>query len=844
MHSRELPIYALEAGLADALGAVNRVLIRAPTGSGKSTQIPQMLLDRGLAGRDGWEIVVLQPRRIAARLLAARVAAERDVPLGGEVGYQVRFEQAAGPRTRLRYVTEGILLRQMLADPELRKVDAIVFDEFHERHLYGDITLARALELQARRPELKVLVMSATLAVEPLEAYLAPCRTLHSEGRMHPVAIEYLPRAPAEREAVWDLAAEAFERLAADGLDGDTLVFMPGAYEIQRTLAALQTTRAAHGLRLLPLHGELPSAEQDAVVAPGGGPRVVVATNVAETSLTIPGVRAVIDSGLARIPRYDPQRGINTLRIERISRASADQRAGRAGRTAPGRCVRLWTERDHHARALEETPEIRRLDLAEVALTLKASGVPDLRAFRWLDPPAAGALDRAETLLRDLGALDAAGAVTPLGRRMLSFPVHPRYARMLIAAGDVGAVDTVAAIAALTQGRGLLVRAADGDARGRREDLLGDRAESDFFLLLRAWRYADRCGYDVNRCRALGIHAQAARQVKPLYEAFLRIAREEGLPAGGEPPEDEAVQRCILTGFSDHLARRLDEGTLRCELTHGRRGQLSRDSVVRHAPLIVAADVQEIEGRDVQTLLSLATSVKLEWLRELFPGEVIERTTAVYDRGAKRVLGERQEVFRELVLESRRSEQVPPDAAAALLAAEVRRGDLRLETWNEAVDQWILRLNFLARHAPDLGLPPIGPAERQTLVEQLCLGCVTAREVRERPALPVVQSWVSEAQRALVERHAPAKLALPGGHDARVTYAAEGPPRISRKIQDLYGLKESPRIALGRVAVTVEILGPNFRPVQTTQDLAGFWRDTYPAVKQELRRKYPKHEWR
>ena len=396
-----LPIDPLAGALLDHLDAQPRLVLQAPTGSGKSTRVPGMLLDAGRLGERG-RVVVLQPRRLAARMLAARVASERGGTLGGEVGYRIRLDNVTSRDTRIEFVTEGVLLRQMLASPDLPGVGALIFDEFHERHLYGDITLARALQVQeTTRPDLLLLVMSATLEAAALEKYLAPCHTLSSAGRTFPVSVEYLPRPLGDRTPVWEAAADELAALAP-GSEGDALVFMPGAYEISRTIGEIRARKELRDFVALPLHGELPPNEQDAAVlrVPGGPRKVVVATNVAETSLTIDGVRVVIDAGLARVGRFDPYRGINTLLIEKISRAAADQRAGRAGRTAPGRCLRLWTEAEHRDRPAQETPEVKRLDLAEVALTLKASGVDDLHAFRWLEPPESRALDRAENLLR------------------------------------------------------------------------------------------------------------------------------------------------------------------------------------------------------------------------------------------------------------------------------------------------------------------------------------------------------------------------------------------------------------------------------------------------------------
>jgi ATP-dependent helicase HrpB len=846
INPKELPIYEIEGALRQKLTTGNRLIITAPTGSGKSTQVPQILLDHGLLGEG--QVVILQPRRLATRMLAARVAQERRVKLGDEVGYQIRFDNISSERTSIKFETEGILLRQMLSQPDLKGVSAIIFDEFHERHLYGDITLARALQIQeSSRPDLKLIIMSATLAVEDLGIYLKPCSLLTSEGRAFPVDIQYLPKpVDFERTPVWEVAAEAFAQYGA-GSEGDVLVFMPGAYEITRTVQALQNLPAARGCLVLPLHGELSARDQDAAVESYDRRKIVVATNVAETSLTIDGIRLVIDGGLARVARFDPYRGINTLLIERISQASADQRAGRAGRTAPGRCIRMWTEREHYTRPLQELPEIKRLDLAEVVLTLKASGVEDIRTFRWLEPPEPKALDRAEMLLRDLGALDEqTGVITELGRRMLSFPVHPRYSRMLLAAHEYGCVRSVALIAALTQGRNLLVRRTGKDVSEDRDNLLGDDIESDFFLLMRAWSYADKNGYNLDRCRRLGIHAQSARQVGPLFEYFLKIANEQGLNVQSNQFSNEAIQKCVLVGFSDHVAHRLDTGTLRCLMVHGRKGVLARESVVQTAPLVVAAEVHEIEnsGGDLNVLLTLATAVKEEWLRELFPHDFSERLQAVYDPAAKRVYALKQVVFRDLPLESRRSDNPPQDQAAALLAEEVIKGTLTLKLWDHAVEQWIMRVNCLSKWCPDLQLPAISEEERRLMIQQVCLGSFSYKDIKEKSVWPVVKDWLSPAQVPLVDKYAPERINLPNERKARVTYVADASPYISVRIQDLYDVRETPKIAMGRVPVVVHILGPNQRPVQVTQDLAGFWKEHYPRIKQEMQRKYPKHEWR
>jgi ATP-dependent helicase HrpB len=484
--------------------------------------------------------------------------------------------------------------------------------------------------------------------------------------------------------------------------------------------------------------------------------------------------------------------------------------------------------------------------LTEAVLTLKAIGENDVKAFRWMEPPETRSLDRALLLLQDLGALDPERIITALGRRMLSFPIHPRYSRMLIAAGNYGCVRAVALIAALTQGRILLMRRQSGDVQENRENLLGQEAESDFFALMRVWQYADEHRYDLNTCRRLGIHAQSARQVQPLLHYFLDIARREGLKIEDRAPDDEAVQKCVLTGFSDQLARRMDSSTLRCQLVHGRKGVLASESAVRKSPLFVAAEVREIEGREreLNVLLGLATAIKEEWLRELFPDDFSEQIEIRYDPETKRVRAARQLLFRDIVLEIKCVDPPPADGAAARLAEEVIKGNLTLKQWDHEVEQWILRVNSLAKLCPELKLPAITQDGRQKMIQRVCLGAVSYKDIKERPVWPAVKSWLSGDQRAMVDKHAPARLELQNGRRAQLTYVADAEPFISLRIQELYDVKQIPKVAMDRMPVSVHILGPNHRPVQITKDLAGFWREHYPRIKREMQRKYPKHEWR
>ena len=831
-----LPIYELEPALLRIFrsGLPNkRVVIEAPTGSGKSTQIPQMLFSNGVL--NGGEVVILQPRRIAARMLARRVAEEMQVPLGAEVGYQVRLESAISTKTRIRYVTEGILLRRMLDDPELRGVSAVVFDEFHERHLYGDVTLARALDLQEKlRPDLAILVMSATLQTAELKQFLQPCDHLVSEGRTFPVEIRYA----APRTATGDDLPEHAARICAENMsrmpDGHALIFMPGAFEIRKTMEALGREKALKGMEILPLHGELPPQQQDAAVASGGARRIVVATNVAETSLTIDGVRLVIDGGQARTAAYDPNRGLNTLTIQSISRASADQRAGRAGRTGPGVCIRLWSESHHGKRPAAEVPEIRRMDLAEVALGLHAAGVEDLTAFRWFDPPDAKSLVLAENLLHQLGAIDAHGHLTPLGGRLTRHPLHPRQARVLEEATQRDCAPALALLMALLQGRSIFMKSQGGSAQRFHDP--DDR--SDFYPLLRAWQAAAAENFHPDACGRLGINGRAASEAARLAS---RLVRTQG-PV--ELPEHETLAKVLLAGYSDHVAKRSNAASTACEVVGKRRGTVAKESIIKGHELLVAAEMTEVQGRDIQVLLSLNTEIEETWLQEMFPDDFARTVGPTWDTLQRRVQQKETVRFRDLILRERQSGEPTDSAAATLLAEMVFDGSLVFNGWDDNAQQWLARLNFLRQHMPELELPEFTETDRRLVYEELFHGCKSYKEIKELNPAPALQAWLSHTQNQALQRHAPERIDLAAGRKAKINYAHGTEPTIASRIQDFYGQKETPRIAAGRVPLLIQLLAPNMRPIQVTKDLASFWLNSYPTIAKELKRRYPKHEWR
>ncbi len=847
----KLPIFEIRDSVIQALtsAATMNLLVKAPTGSGKSTQVPQFVLDSGIL-KESQRCIVLQPRRIAARMLAQRVAKERDSRLGAEVGYQVRFDNVTSRETRLIYVTEGVMLRQLMEDPELAKVGCIVIDEFHERHLDGDLVLAWALALQrTRRPDLKIIVMSATLVPGPLGDFMQPVKLLESEGRTYPVEVRY--QAPIrnartnEIEPIWDQTARACEALTAElGSTGDILVFMPGAFEIRKTITALQVRSCSKGRRIVSLHGEMTPQDQDAAVTPGEQAKIIVSTNVAETSLTIEGVRAVVDAGQARIASYDPRRGINTLTVQKISRASAEQRAGRAGRLGPGIAVRLWAERDQIHRAESELPEIQRLELSEAVLALHVASDKARLKIDWFERPAEAALKRAESLLRDLGAISSDEAkLTAIGMKMSAFPTHPRFARMLLAASDNGCVREAALCAALAQGREILMVGRNSSSF-KNEEFWEAHDISEFQALLRAFIRAHALNFDPQACGPLNVHALASREAGRSYDQFLRLAQRAGLAVNDEVAEPEALAKTLLAAFSDHLGVETSSGSRIYRVAGGYTGHLGKDAHIKAPRLLIASEITEVQGKALTVHMNLVTRVEEEWLHELFPADFTVAKRAQYDAINRRVMNLEEVRFRSLVLSSREKGEPDEGTAATLLADEVVAGRLQLTLWNERVEQWITRVNCLSKWMPDIEIPAIGEEDRRIIIEQVCHGATAYRQLKDKDVFPALHQWLSHAQRDLLERYAPERLNLKNGKTARIVYDEKQPPSVSVVLQQLYDVNENPKVAGGRITVTVHLLSPAQRPIQTTSDLGRFWRESYPAVRTQLRGRYPRHEWR
>ena len=836
---------ALREPLREALREPGAAVLVAPTGSGKTTGVPILLAeDPSIRGR----IVVLQPRRLATRVTATRVAALLGVPLGGaEVGFATRHERSIAANTRIRFLTEGLFLRQLLEAPDLPGIGAVVLDEFHERSLDADLLFGLIRSLRRTRRDLRLLVMSATLSAEPIaEALAAP--VLVASTRSFPVEIEHLAR--ASRDEPEELAAEAV-RAVLEGPQrsaaGDLLIFMPGVREIVRTIERLKGVASAlrEPLDLLPLHGALPPAEQDRALRPSPHRKAIVATNIAETSITIEGIRTVIDSGLVRVHRRHPQRPLDALRIEPTSRATSDQRAGRAGRTAPGRCLRLWSEAEQERRPAHADPEVRRVDLAGALLLLHRLGFGDPRAFPWLDAPEEAALLGAEQTLRLIGAIDREGAVTAEGRRMAGLPVHPRLGRVLLEAAPRGVLDRAARCAALLSERDLHPpgRAPDLSAFDRGDDPPSDLLRQERLLaafVAEGEHAAVPSGIDR---RALREAALAARQIERACGDLAAAA-----PRGGS---SESLLVALVRGFPDHLARKPDRLQAHGVMPGRRRVRFDRDSAMVggsiEGPALVLS-IREAPGESGETLLSMATRLSPEWLLEALPDAIEERRELVWNARLAAVEERETTLVAGIEIDETRRPPRSPEriaAASALLAERVESGEASIPGWGEEVERWLDRVRCVAAWCPQRTLPSCDEgslaAIRRAIV--LAAGATRVRDLEGVSALAAVEGTLPREDAAFVRAMAPERIEMPSGFRMRIEYQPGQPPRGRARIQDLIGLAASPTVAGGRVPVLLEILAPNQRPIQVTADLASFWRELYPKIRGELSRRYPRHRW-
>ncbi|MGA2745599.1 MAG: ATP-dependent helicase HrpB [Candidatus Sulfotelmatobacter sp.] len=751
----------------------NLVIVAAP-GAGKTTRVPPAVLSIV-----GGEVVVLEPRRIAARLAARRVAWELGEEVGQTVGYQVRFEEAVGPRTRLRFVTEGVLTRRLLSDPQLEGVAAVVLDEFHERHLEGDLALALLKRLQLTRPDLRIVVMSATLDADPVARYLGGCPVVRSSGTLFELSIKHLPYSPEPLEAQ---VRTAVELLINTTHSGDILTFLPGVAEIRRAMRACEVVARRAGLLVLPLHGSLTPQDQDHALLPALQRKLVLATNVAESSITVEGVSAVIDSGLARSATYSPWSGLPTLHVGRVSKASAKQRAGRAARTAPGIVVRLYTEEDYSRRPDHDAPEILRSDLSQLCLALRALRVAHVNGISWLDAPAAAAVQQAEALL------DRIGATGDTTQQLVQYPLPPRLSRILLEALRRGVgEDGCAAVALLGSG-----------VHAEKSDLLAS------------------------------MDLEQDHRVRQHITQLRRIARTSGQANHNRAKHnDDALLMSVLAGFPDRVAR-LRSGS-EVLLSSGVSAELAGDPPPYE--FMVAVDAEDRKEKTLP-LIRMTARIEPEWLIDLFPERVKDQSGVVWNRVAERVDAVSRLLYDELVIQESRGAVPDAQAAAELLAQRALEAGIERFVDGDELNEFMGRVEFAGFEMPDI----------PRAFRELCVGLRSFAELKK-----VGAGFVSVLEQKLGARRlreiAPASVRLQKGRETKIHYERGKPPWIASRLQDFFGMRDTPRIGPERTPLVVHLLAPNQRPVQTTTDLAGFWERLYPEVRRALMRRYPKHAW-
>jgi ATP-dependent helicase HrpB len=827
-----LPIDDALPELRQSLAAHQAMVLQAPPGAGKTTHVPLALLNEPwLAGRS---ILMLEPRRLAARAACARMAQLLGETAGQTVGYRIRFDSKVSAQTRIEVLTEGILTRRLQTDPELKNVGLVIFDEFHERHLHADLALALCLDSQkALREDLKILVMSATLDGAAVSKLLNDAPIVTSQGRSYPVDMRYLPRDPDAPlpQTVCDSVIDVLEKH-----EGDVLVFLPGAWEIRRTQELLQS-RLGSRAELFPLYGDLPWEAQDRAIQPSAGRRkIVLATPIAETSLTIEGVRVVVDGGFARVPQFDPGSGLSRLTTVRISRASSEQRAGRAGRLAPGACYRLWSETTQRGLVPQSLPEIRGADLAPLALELAAWGVRDARTLGWLDPPPEAAMNQARELLVELDAVDAEGRITETGRAMARLPLHPRLSHMLFAAQQLGQGALACDIAALLTERDILT----GEAR-RSADFV-QRVEA-----LQAFRKNGRAGAqshqaDANACTRVN---QAAQQFQRLLASASRMQNNSPLPRerGGEG-QGEGAGLLLALAYPDRVALARAPGDTRYLLASGRGARLHESEMRLRQPCIVAAslDAGETEG-----LIYSAAPLDMDALREHLAAHIRLDDVVRWDTQQQLVIARREERFGALVLDGKPLAKADPEKIRAAMLEGVRRLGLEALPWTREAREWQTRVLSLRQWLPDENWPDVSDAAlSETLAEWLgpYLDGMSRRDHLARlDLLTILKTQLDWDMGRRLEEGAPTHLEVPSGSHLRLEYIPGESPVLRVKLQEMFGLADTPRVAWGKVPVTLHLLSPAQRPIQVTQDLRGFWERTYPEVKKELKGKYPKHPW-
>lgn len=811
-----LPILEVVKELKAELARSSSVLT-APPGSGKTTIVPLVLLNENwLKGKN---ILILEPRRLAAKAAAFRMAALLGEQVGRRVGYQIRFDRLVGPETRIEVITEGILTRRLQNDPELSGVGLVIFDEFHERSIHADLALAFCLDVCQLRPDLKLLVMSATLETEKLAGMMGSVPVIEGKGKYYEVELEYLAYRPTG--GIVQTTVAGVERVLRER-DGDVLVFLPGQGEIRAAARKLSADVDKDNTIIAPLYGDLRQEQQDRVLKPDpdGRRRIILATSIAETSLTIEGVDCVVDGGWSRRPEFDPGTGLTRLNTIRVSKTAARQRAGRAGRLGPGYCLRLWTKEEHHSLIESHPPEVITADLAGLALELALWGVADPEELHWLDPPRSGPYSQARQLLSAMGAISVRGTITQKGRKLSNLPLHPRLGHMLLEAVTKGEGALASDLAAIISERDIL--------RGRSNSAeLGLRLE-----MLESWRLKSDV---VNRDES--VDTAACRRIDTIARGW---RRQLGISGKNRNPEEAG--NLLAYAYPDRLARRRHPGGEEYLLSGGRAAVLPPGDRMQASEYLVVTNLDG--GR--QGRIFLAEPVALAQLQKEHAELLDRRVSVFWDSSRARVVSHEQVTLGAVVIEERPLSDPPPEEVADAMIDGIREMGLEVLPWSKAARQLQARVNFLRARQPEEGWPNLDDvvlADELSWLEPYLIGIRSREELQKIDLSVIFKSILGWKKLEILERDAPEKILVPSGSNIRLLYEDGEQPILAVRIQEMYGLVRTPTVCGGKVAVLLHLLSPAHRPVQVTADLPGFWQNSYQEVKKELKGRYPKHFW-
>ena len=842
----ELPITTIRKELsAQVSRGLTQFIISAPPGSGKSTMVPQWLLE--VSKLDNKVIYVLQPRRIATVLLAGYISELRGENVGEVVGYLIRHERKVSKNTRLCFVTEGVLMNRLLQGDLLEEVGAIIFDEFHERHLESDVSLSLALLLQKRyRPDLVLGVMSATIDVDSVKRLMPLSELFRSDGGLFSVKTGFQPIGPTQK--LWEAVADTVVRNKDIFNEGTCLVFMPGIYEINNTINEILKRGHFTKEQVIPLHGSLSIVEQKSALN-SKYPKVVVCTNVAETSLTIPGVRLVVDSGLAKVARYDALRGLDMLFTEPISKASADQRRGRAGRTQSGECIRLWSEFSHLQKSDYDTPEIHRKDIGSVVLQLIAAGLDIYNDIHWIDPPLKTSIDASINLLRSLGALNEKNRVTLIGERMALLGFTPRLSKLLVNASESGLEAFALMAIAIEQNDSILEDTDDPNKLHHRESFLNP-CYSDLCHDINALIYLSQKDFSYSVSENLGIRLPNANRC---WKTFKLLMQQKGSAESFIAPErqmstieESQFRRLIFNAYTDRLAIRQNLRTQICQMFGKKSGYLVPKAWSKEITHLVSIQLEE-EKRSTGKRIAIKRYSKIEedWLNDL--SGVSERYESVIWNGRKqRVITILEIILDGLLLVREENDEVIDDEKAVdAIRKAIENGELDFNGWTEASLRFIRRVNFCAKNCPEYEIPVIDDEARDFILNQSLIGTRSSKDLNQVDILPIVKDYLNPLHLSAIDSLAPEEFQLPGRkRPSPLRYTDDGECILSEVIQALYDCPLPVTVAGGKYAVLFELLSPARRPVQITRDLDQFWKGSYFEVKKELKGRYPKHEWR